>query len=105
MSFIRCEQASTRRRADGNEAISDLNESVQYAKQLAYWRGITQAGGLLAQAYLHQDNLQSALAAINKAIDANRQIPDEMYLVPKNLAIKAEILERLGDVQASNDSL
>jgi CHAT domain-containing protein len=88
---------------DWNEAISDLNQSVQYAKQLSYWRGITQAGSLLAEAYLHQGNLQSALAAINEAIDANKKIPDELYQVPKSLAIKAQILARLGDIRASND--
>jgi CHAT domain-containing protein len=88
---------------DWSEAISDLNQSVQYAKQLSYWRGITQTASLLAEAYLHQSNLQSALAAINEAINANKQIPDELYQVPKNLAIKAQILARLGDVRASND--
>src|ERR1700744_5250035 len=88
---------------DWSEAISDLNQSVQYAKQLSYWRGITQAGGLLAEAYLHQGNLQSALAAIKEAIDANKKIPNELYQVPKSLAIKAQILARLGDIRASND--
>lgn len=88
---------------DWNQATSDLNQSVQYARQLSYWRGITQAGGLLAEAYLHQGNLQAALAAINEAIDANKQIPDELYQVPKNLAIKAQILARLGDIRTSND--
>jgi CHAT domain-containing protein len=88
---------------DWSQAISDLEQSAAYAKQLSYWRGLAQADGLLAQAYLHQGDLQSALTAINEAIDANRNIPDEMYFVPKNLAIKAEIMERLGNVKASND--
>lgn len=88
---------------DWKQAISDLNQSVQYARQLSYWRGITQAGGLLAEAYLHEGSLQAALAAINEAIDANKQIPDELYQVPRNLAIKARILARLGDLRASND--
>jgi CHAT domain-containing protein len=88
---------------DWDQAISDLHQSVQYARQLSYWRGISQAGGLLAEAYLHQGSLQAALAAINEAIDANKQIPDELYQVPKNLAIKAKILVRLGDIQTSND--
>jgi CHAT domain-containing protein len=87
---------------DWNDAISDLNQSVQYAKQLSYWRGIAQAGGLLAEAYLHQGDLQPALSAIDEAIAANKQIPDELYQVPKNLAIKAQILARLGNVQSSN---
>jgi hypothetical protein len=71
-------------------------EAVQYAKQLLYWRGVTQADGLLADAYLHQGALPPALATISEAIEANKQIPDELYFVPKNLAIKAAILARLG---------
>jgi hypothetical protein len=47
--------------------------------------------------------MQPALAAINEAIGANRKIPDELYFVPRNLAIKAEILARMGKVQDSND--
>ena len=91
------------RMGDWSQAISDLTQSAVYAKQLSYWRGLAQVDGLLAQAYLHQGDLQSALTAINEAIDANRKIPDELYFVPKNLAIKAEIMERLGNVKASND--
>jgi CHAT domain-containing protein len=87
---------------DWNEAVSDLNQAVQYAKQLSYWRGLTLADGLLAEAYLHRSELQAALGTINEAIDANKRIPDELYLVPKNLAIKAEILARMGDANASN---
>jgi len=87
---------------DWNQAISDLNRAVQYAKQLSYWRGITLADGLLAEAYLHQGALQSALTTIDEAIDANRKIPDELYHVPRNLGIKAEILARMGDAKASN---
>ena len=91
------------RMGDWSQAISDLTQSAVYAKQLSYWRGLTQVDGLLAQAYLHQGDLQSALTAIDEAIDANRKIPDELYFVPKNLAIKAEIMARLGEVKASND--
>jgi tetratricopeptide (TPR) repeat protein len=91
------------RMGDWSQAISDLAQSAVYAKQLSYWRGLTQIDGLLAQAYLHQGDLQSALTVINEAIEANGKIPDELYFVPKNLAIKAEIIERLGNVKASND--
>ena len=91
------------RMGDWSQAISDLKQSSAYAKQLSYWRGLTQVDGLLARAYLHQGDLQSALTAINEAIDANRNIPDELYFVPKNLAIKAEIMARFGKVKASND--
>jgi len=36
-------------------------------------------------------------------MDAKRKIPDELYFVPKNLAIKAEIMARLGNVKTSSD--
>jgi len=85
------------------QAISDLTESARYAQRLSYWRGLTQVDGLLAQAYLHQEALHPALTAINEAIEANKNIPDELYFAPKNLGIKAEIMERLGNTKASND--
>jgi CHAT domain-containing protein len=91
------------RLADWDHAVSDLNQAVQYAKRLSYWRGLTQVDGSLAEAYLHQGALQPALNAINDAIAANRNIPDELYFAPRNLGIKAEILARLGDVKSSND--
>ncbi|HUZ95033.1 MAG TPA: CHAT domain-containing tetratricopeptide repeat protein [Edaphobacter sp.] len=84
------------------EAVSDLQQSAQYAKHLTYWRGLTQVDGLLAQAYLHEGALRPALVAIDEAIDANKKIPDELYFVPRNLGIKAEIMARLGNVKASN---
>lgn len=84
-----------------DQAVSDYGQAVQYAKQLSYWRGLTQVDGLLATAYLHQGALQPALTAINDAIAANRQIPDELYFVPRDLAIKAEIMARLGDSKAA----
>ena len=58
---------------------------------------------MLAEAYLHQGTLQPALAAIDEAIEANKNIPDELYFVPRNLAIKAQIMARLGNTKASND--
>lgn len=90
------------RMGEWNKAIADLQESVRYAKQLSYWRGLVQVDGLLAEAYIHQSALQLALTAINEAIDANKNIPDELYFVPRNLGIKAEILARLGDTKTSN---
>ncbi len=85
-----------------DKSISDLGRSAQYAKQLSYWRGLTQVDGLLALAYLHEGALQPALTSIDAAIDANRKIPDELYFVPRDLGIKAEILARLGKVKESN---
>jgi hypothetical protein len=57
--------------------------SPPYAKQLSYWRGLTQVDGLLAKAYLHKGALQQALASINEAIEANEHLPDELYFVPR----------------------
>jgi CHAT domain-containing protein/AraC-like DNA-binding protein len=85
------------------QAVSDYAQAAQSAKQLSYWRGLTQVDGLLAEAYLHQGALQPALAAINEAIEANKNIPDELYFVPRNLGIKAEIMARLGNTKASNE--
>jgi CHAT domain-containing protein len=84
-----------------DQAVSDYGQAIQYAKQISYWRGLTQVDGLLATAYLHQGALQPALTAINEAIASNEQIPDELYFVPRGLAIKAEIMARLGDSKSS----
>ena len=86
-----------------DQAESDFSQAVQFAKQLSYWRGLTQAGGLLADAYVHQGKLQPALASIDEAITANKNIPDELYFAPRNLGIKAEIMQRLGNTKASNE--
>ena len=86
-----------------DQAVSDYSESARYARQLSYWRGLTQVDGLLAKAFINQGKLQPALAAINEAIQANENIPDELYFVPRNLGIKAEIMARLGDTKASNE--
>src|SRR6202012_492678 len=56
-----------------DQAVSDLAQAVQNAKQLSNWRGLTQADGSLAQAYMHQGSLQTALASINEAIGANKK--------------------------------
>ncbi len=40
--------------------------------------------------------LPRALSAIDEAIDANKQTPSEIFLVPGNLAVKARILAELG---------
>jgi hypothetical protein len=52
---------------------------------------IADTSGLLGQAYVHAHDLPAALDAINAAIAANTKIPEELYLVPRNLAAKAEI--------------
>jgi len=90
------------RMGNWDQAVSDYRQSARYAKQALHWRGLTQVDGFLAKAYLHQGNLNQSMAAINQAIEANKQIPDELYFVPRNLAIKAEIMAKLGDIKSSN---
>ena len=90
-------------RGDWNAAIADYQQSVDFSSKISNYRGVTDAGGLLAQAYQHNGNLPDALAAINRAIDANTKIPDELYLVPRNLAIKAEIIEKMGHAKEADE--
>jgi CHAT domain-containing protein len=85
------------------DSISDYSQALKYARSLSYWRGLTEVGGPLARAYEHQGQLQPALATINEAIKANKRIPDELYFVPRNLAVKAEITARMGQIRASNE--
>ena len=73
------------------------------ARTLSFWRGITESGGFLALAYEHRGQLPEALKAVDEAIDANTHIPDELYFVPKNLAIKAEIKQKLGNAKESDE--
>jgi CHAT domain-containing protein len=84
-------------RNNWDAAVADYKTGFDYSVKIGTYRGMTDAGGLLAQAYEHQGNLREALRAIDAAINANTKIPDELYLVPHNLAIKAEITGRLGD--------
>jgi CHAT domain-containing protein len=91
------------RRGDWNGAISDFSQGVQYARQLSYWRGVTESGGKLAQAYEHQGDLRAGLAAVNEALEANKHIPDELYFAPRNLGIKAEIEAKLGRKKQAQD--
>src|SRR6202021_1158941 len=91
-----------RERGDCNTAIADYQQSVDLSSKISNYRGVTDAGGLLAEAYQHNGNLPSALATINRAIDANTKIPDELYLVPRNLAIKAEIEDKMGQAKEAD---
>ena len=92
----------SRDRGDWNAAIADYRQSVELSSKIDNYRGVMDAGGLLAQAYENTGDLPNALTAINTAIEANTKIPDELYLVPRNLAIKAQITARLGDTRASD---
>jgi CHAT domain-containing protein/tetratricopeptide (TPR) repeat protein len=91
-----------RERGDWNAVISDYKQAVSISEKTDNYRGVTDAGGLLAQAYEHTGDLTAALGAINAAIAANTHIADELYLVPRNLAIKAEITEKMGHAQEAD---
>ena len=88
---------------DWPRALEEYTTAVGYAKSIGYWRGETQGDGLLASAYEHQGQLPAALKSIDNAIEANKQIPDEIYFVPRDLALKAEILAKMGQTKISND--
>jgi len=87
---------------DWNAAIADYLQADQLSRKIDNYRGVTDAGGQLAQGYEHVNNLPAALDAINEAIAANTHIADELYLVPRNLAIKAEIVAKMGKAQESD---
>ncbi len=84
------------------QAVKDYETAIDDARKISYWRGLAEVGGPLARAYEHQSRLSEALATINEAIEANQRTPDELHFVPQNLAIKAEILAKLGQLKASN---
>ena len=74
--------------------------AVAVSEKIEDYREIVDGAGQLAQVYEQQQELPEANAAIDQAITANTKIPDELYLVPRNLAIKAEIVNKMG--QAKN---
>jgi CHAT domain-containing protein len=77
-------------------AVSDMKAALQLADHMHNYRGLTDVGGTLAQTYFDAGQLQEALEAIDAAIQANSKIPNELYLAPANLALKAKILDRMG---------
>ena len=93
-----------RQQGDLTAAGADYQGAVALAEGIDNYRAIEDAAGRLAQVYEQQQELQKANAAIDKAIEANTKIPDELFLVPRNLAIKAEIVAKLGQAKEA-DSL
>lgn len=85
-----------------NDAIAQYKIALRYARNLKYWRGIVQTGGLLAEAYEKENRIPDALISIDEAIRANEMIPEELYLSPRNLALKAELLDRVGKRKQSH---
>ena len=83
----------------GNQgaAIADYQTALDLANHMHNYRGLTDVGGTLAQTYLDSGDLGAALSAINAAIQANTNIPNELYLAPANLALKAKIVDKMGN--------
>ena len=88
-------------REEGNliAAVQDYQQAISISQGIANYRGIVQAGGLLALSYEGQNKLPEAESAIDEAIAANTKIPEELVFVPSNLATKADILEKMGRPQ------
>ena len=91
-------------REQGNlqAAAADYSEAVSISRRIENFRGVTNAGGLLAETYLKENELSAALNSIDEAIQSNTRIPDELYLAPRNLQIKAEITDKMGHTQESD---
>ena len=92
-----------RLRGNVYEAMGDLTRAgeaysgaMQQAQAVGYWRGVMQIGDRLAGVYESINQLPLALSTVDRALEASKQIPEEIYLSPRLLARKAEILARLG---------
>ena len=70
--------------------------AMQQAEAVGYWRGVMQIGDQLAGVYESTNQLSLALFAVDRALSASKQIPEEIYLSPRLLARKAGILARMG---------
>jgi CHAT domain-containing protein len=77
-------------------SVNDYRQAVGLSEEIEDYREIVDGAGQLAQVYEQQQKLPEANAAIDQAIAANTKISDELYLVPRNLAIKAEIINKMG---------
>ena len=93
------------KREQGNlpDAIADYQQVISLSQNLGYYRGIVNAGGELALAYEQEQQLGQANASIDSAIAANTHIPDELYMIPRNLAIKADIETKMGHAKKGDD--
>ena len=92
-----------REQGDYAGAIPDYQEAISLCEKISYYRGIVNTGGELAAACEQQGKLPEAIAAIDAAIQANTHIPDELYLAPRNLAIKADIELKMGQARQADD--
>lgn len=66
-------------KGDWNAAIADYLQAEQLSRKIDHYRGVTDAGGQLAQGYVQLNKLPAALDAINEAVAANTHIADELY--------------------------
>jgi CHAT domain-containing protein len=87
---------------DANAAFADMRTALGLADHMHNFRGLTNVGGTLAQTYFDSGRMPEALDAINAAIQANTNIPDELYLAPANLTLKAKILDAMGNSKAAD---
>ena len=81
---------------DLTRASEAYSGAMQQAEGIGYWRGVMQIGDQLAASYETTNRLPLALPTVGRALEASRQIPEEVYLTPRLFARKAEILARLG---------
>jgi CHAT domain-containing protein len=78
------------------DAIRFYAEGIAYAQFVKHWHSLNDINASLAKAYEHVGRFEEAMQAIDAAITANRQTPAEIYFVPRNLAIKADIAAKAG---------
>ncbi len=90
-----------REQGDLRGSATDYEQAVWLAQHIDDFRGVVDGAGQLASVYEKQQRLAEAIAAIDEAIAANTQIPDELDLVPRNLAIKAELMDKLGQAKSA----
>ncbi len=84
------------------KAIVQYDSAIRLAEQIGYWRAVMQDGEELAGVYEQQKAFDKALAVVNTALDASSRIPEEVWLTPRILARKADILTKMGRVRESN---
>jgi tetratricopeptide (TPR) repeat protein len=84
------------RMGEWDRAADDYSHAIQYAKQLSYWRGITEADGLLAMSYLRQGEFRPALAAVPAA----RRLTHSNWLLlcmqPQDMSFGKSGMEQMG---------
>ncbi len=90
-------------KGDWTGAIQCYMEAVSLSQSVKHWHSSNDTDAALAKAYEHLGRFDEAMRAIDAAINANRQTPDEIYYAPRNLAIKAEIASKAGKRRQAED--